>query len=102
MDDAITKISFVLFRRSDLPYPNTFQFQQIVKFTLIRILTTDSIWNCFDNHFYLLFNIFFVLYRLFFVKFRSKMGVRGLMSFLEKQNHKKQVNVSDEICMWIK
>lgn len=29
------------------------------------------------------------------------MGVRGLMTFLEKENRKKQVNVSDEIRMWI-
>lgn len=45
--------------------------------------------------------LYFVFFWSFFIKLRLKMGVRGLMSYLEKENRKKQVNVSDEIRMWI-
>lgn len=30
------------------------------------------------------------------------MGVRGLMSFLERENHKSRVNVSNEIHSWMR
>lgn len=30
------------------------------------------------------------------------MGVRGLMTFLEREGHSKRVNVSDEINLWKK
>lgn len=55
-------------------------------------------------HLSIVFALFFcdVFSVHYFLNFILKMGVRGLMSFLEKANHMKQVNVCDEIRNWIR